>query len=122
MDQSKQERESVPKVPERAQRRRYATARKLAIVGECLVAGASLAGVAMAQQANSNMVRTQMFIKPSRCGVLFADPKIETRTRPERAHPFRRNCHQSSSETSPLRRSRNMKALKQCASFRICVE
>ncbi len=30
---------------------------KLAIVGECLVPGASLAGVAMAHQANANMVR-----------------------------------------------------------------
>ena len=57
MDQSKQEKRSVPKVPERARRRRYTTAQKLAIVRECLVPGASLAGVAMAHQANANMVR-----------------------------------------------------------------
>ena len=48
MDQSKRERRSVPKVPESARRRRYTTAQKLAIVRECLVPGASLAGVAMA--------------------------------------------------------------------------
>ena len=57
MDQSKQEKRSVPKVPESARRRRYTTAQKLAIVRECLVPGASLAGVAMAHQANANMVR-----------------------------------------------------------------
>ena len=57
MDQSKQEQRSVPKVPERARRRRHTTAQKLAIVRECLVPGASLAGVAMAHQANANMVR-----------------------------------------------------------------
>ena len=57
MDQSKQECRSVPKAPERARRRRYTTAQKLAIVHECLVPGASLAGVAMAHQANANMVR-----------------------------------------------------------------
>ena len=57
MDQSKQEKRSVPKVRERARRRRYTTAQKLAIVRECLVPGASLAGVAMAHQANANMVR-----------------------------------------------------------------
>ena len=57
MDQSKRERRSVPKAPERARRRRYTTAQKLAIVRECLVPGASLAGVAMAHQANANMVR-----------------------------------------------------------------
>ena len=57
MDQGKQEKRSVPKVPERARRRRYTTAQKLAIVRECLVPGASLAGVAMAHQANANRVR-----------------------------------------------------------------
>lgn len=57
MDQSKQERRSVSKVPEKARRRRHTTAQKLAIVRECLVPGASLAGVAMAHQANANMVR-----------------------------------------------------------------
>ena len=57
MDQSKQEQPSVPKAPERARRRRYTREQKLAIVGECLVPGASLAGVAMAHQANANMVR-----------------------------------------------------------------
>jgi len=57
MDQSKQEKRSVAKAPERTRRRRYATAQKLAIVRECLVPGASLAGVAMAHQANANMVR-----------------------------------------------------------------
>ena len=57
MDQSKRERGSVPKGPERGRRRRYTTAQKLAIVRECLVPGASLAGVAMAHQANANMVR-----------------------------------------------------------------
>ena len=58
MDQSKQERRSVSKAPEKARRRRHTTAQKLAIVRECLVPGASLAGVAMAHQANANMVRT----------------------------------------------------------------
>ena len=57
MDQSKQEKRSVPRAPERGRRRRYTTAQKLAIVRECLVPGASLAGVAMAHQANANMVR-----------------------------------------------------------------
>lgn len=57
MDQSKQEKRSVPKVLERASRRRYTTAQKVAMVHECLVPGASLAGVAMAHQANANMVR-----------------------------------------------------------------
>jgi transposase len=57
MDQSKQDKRSVPKVPERARRRRYTTAQKLAIVRECLLPGASLAGVAMRHQANANMVR-----------------------------------------------------------------
>jgi len=57
MDQSKQERRSVSKAPEKARRRRHTTAQKLAIVRECLVSGASLAGVAMAHQANANMVR-----------------------------------------------------------------
>jgi transposase len=57
MDQSKQERGSVPKAPKRGRRRRYPTAQKLAIVRECLLPGASLAGVAMAHQANANMVR-----------------------------------------------------------------
>jgi len=57
MDQSKQERRSVSKAPEKARRRRHTTAQKLAIVRECLVPGASLAGVAMAHQANANMVR-----------------------------------------------------------------
>lgn len=56
MDQSKQERRSVSKA-EKARRRRYTTAQKLAIVRECLVPGASLAGVAMAHQSNANMVR-----------------------------------------------------------------
>ncbi len=57
MDQSKQERRSVSKVPEKTRRRRHTTEQKLAIVRECLVPGASLAGVAMAHQANANMVR-----------------------------------------------------------------
>ena len=57
MDQSKQEKRSVSEAPEKTRRRRYATAQKLAIVRECLVPGASLAGVAMAHQANANMVR-----------------------------------------------------------------
>ena len=57
MDQSKQERGSVSKAPEKARRRRYTSVQKLAIVRECLVPGASLAGVAMAHQANANMVR-----------------------------------------------------------------
>ena len=62
MDQSKQEQPSVPKAPERARRRRYTREQKLAIVGECLVPGASLAGVAMAHQANANMVRKWVVI------------------------------------------------------------
>ena len=45
------------KVPERERRRRYTTAQKLAIVRECPVRGASLAGFATAHQANANMVR-----------------------------------------------------------------
>ena len=57
MDQSKRERRDVPKAPERARRRRYTAAQKLAIVRECLVPGASLAGIAMAHRANANMVR-----------------------------------------------------------------
>ena len=57
MDQSKQARGGVAKAPERGRRRRYTTAQKLAIVRECLVPGTSLAGVAMAHQANANMVR-----------------------------------------------------------------
>jgi transposase len=57
MDQSKQERRSVSKAAEKVRRRRHTTAQKLAIVRECLVPGASLAGVAMAHQANANMVR-----------------------------------------------------------------
>jgi transposase len=57
MDQSEREKRSVPKVPEKARQRRDTTAHKLAIVRECLVPGASLAGVAMAHQANANMVR-----------------------------------------------------------------
>ena len=57
MDQSKQERRSVSKATEKVRRRRHTTAQKLAIVRECLVPGASLAGVAMAHQANANMVR-----------------------------------------------------------------
>ena len=57
MDQGKQEKRSVAKVPEITRRRRYTRAQKLAIVGECLVPGASLAGVAMAHQSNANMVR-----------------------------------------------------------------
>ncbi len=57
MDQSKQERQSMSKAPEKARRRRHTVAQKLAIVRECLVPGASLAGVAMAHQANANMVR-----------------------------------------------------------------
>lgn len=57
MDQSKQERRSVSKAPEKARRRRHTTAEKLAIVRECLAPGASLAGVAMGHQANANMVR-----------------------------------------------------------------
>jgi len=57
VDQSKQERRSVSKAPEKARRRRHTTAQKLAIVRECLVPGASLAGIAMAHQANANMVR-----------------------------------------------------------------
>jgi transposase len=57
MDQSKQEQRSVPKGPARARRRRYTAAQKLAIIRECLAPGASLAGVAMAHQANANMVR-----------------------------------------------------------------
>jgi transposase len=56
MDQSKREQRSVSKAPARS-RRRYTTAQKLAIVRECLEPGASLAGVAMAHQANANMVR-----------------------------------------------------------------
>ncbi len=57
MDQSAQEQRSVAKAPQRARRRRYSKAQKLAIVRECLAPGASLAGVAMAHQANANMVR-----------------------------------------------------------------
>ena len=38
-------------------RRRYTREQKLAIVGECLQPGASLAGVALAHRANANMVR-----------------------------------------------------------------
>ncbi len=57
MDQSKQERGSVPKALEKAGAGGAAEAQKLAIVRECLVPGASLAGVAMAHQANANMVR-----------------------------------------------------------------
>jgi transposase-like protein len=57
MDQIKREQRSVPSEPKRGRRRRYTTAQKLAIVRECLVPGASLAGVAMAHQANANMVR-----------------------------------------------------------------
>jgi transposase len=57
MGQIKQEQGSVPKVPEKRRRRRHTTAQKVAIVRECLAPGASLAGVAMAHQANANMVR-----------------------------------------------------------------
>jgi len=53
MDQSKQEQRSTA----RRRRRRYTTAQKLAMVRECLEPGASLAGVALAHQANANMVR-----------------------------------------------------------------
>jgi len=38
-------------------RRRYTREQKLAIVGECLQPGASLAGIALAHRANANMVR-----------------------------------------------------------------
>jgi transposase len=57
MDQSKQEQRSASRSTARRRRRRYTTAQKLVIVRECLEPGASLAGVAMAHQANANMVR-----------------------------------------------------------------
>jgi len=57
MDQSRQEKRSVPKGPARTRRRRYTVTQKLAIIRECLAPGASLAGVAMVHQANANMVR-----------------------------------------------------------------
>src|SRR5438270_11069973 len=57
MDQIKREQRSVAREPERGRRRRYTTAQKVAIVRQCLVPRASLAGVAMAHQANANMVR-----------------------------------------------------------------
>src|SRR6059036_286302 len=49
--------ESAPEVQEKRRRRRYTTAQKLAIVRECLVPRAALAGVALAHGANANMVR-----------------------------------------------------------------
>ena len=57
MDRIEQSQESVPKGQEKRRRRRYTTAQKLAIVRECLVPRASLAGVALAHGANANMVR-----------------------------------------------------------------
>lgn len=57
MDRIEQSQERVPKDQEKRRRRRYTTAQKLAIVRECLVPRASLAGVALAHGANANMVR-----------------------------------------------------------------
>jgi transposase-like protein len=56
MDRIEQGQESVPEGQEK-RRRRYTSAQKLAIVRECLVPHASLAGVALAHGANANMVR-----------------------------------------------------------------
>jgi transposase-like protein len=57
MDRIEQGQESVPEGQEKRRRRRYTSAQKLAIVRECLVPRASLAGVALAHGANANMVR-----------------------------------------------------------------
>ena len=56
MEHNKQELGSGP-LARASRRRRYTIAQKIAIVRECLVPGASLAGVAMAHRANANMVR-----------------------------------------------------------------
>jgi transposase-like protein len=47
----------VPQAERRRSRRRHSLTEKLAIIGECLQPGASLAGVALAHGANANMVR-----------------------------------------------------------------
>ena len=57
MVQSEQAQDSERKSQEKRRRRRYTAAQKLAIVRECLVPRASLAGVALAHGANANMVR-----------------------------------------------------------------
>jgi transposase len=57
MDKSERGQVSASKSRERVTRRRYSREQKLAIIGECLRPGASLAGVALAHQANANMVR-----------------------------------------------------------------
>ena len=57
MDRIEQGQEGVPEGQEKRRRRRYTSAQKLAIVRECLVPRASLAGVALAHGANANMVR-----------------------------------------------------------------
>ncbi len=46
-----------PAPARRRPRRRHSIGQKLAIIRECLQPGASLAGVALAHQANANMVR-----------------------------------------------------------------
>ncbi len=61
----------MPRAAAKSRRRRYTTAQKLAIVRECLEPGASLAGVAMAHQANANMVR-KWVVKFQRGG--FGEP------------------------------------------------
>src|SRR4249919_3145185 len=78
MDQSKQERQSLSEAPEKIRRRRYTVAQKLAIVRECLVPGASLAGVAMAHQTNANMVRKPAVVSvPAQVGVASVTLEIE---------------------------------------------
>ena len=57
MDRIEQGQESVAESQGKRRRRRYTTAQKVAIVRECLVPRASLAGVALAHGANANMVR-----------------------------------------------------------------
>jgi len=57
MVQIEQAQDSEQKSQDKRRRRRYTAAQKLAIVRECLVPRASLAGVALAHGANANMVR-----------------------------------------------------------------
>lgn len=52
-----QQKEGALTTSRRRPRRRRPLAEKLAIIGECLQPGASLAGVALAHGANANMVR-----------------------------------------------------------------
>jgi transposase len=57
MSKASEESRSGSGTPEKRVRRRHSNAQKVAIVRQCLEPGTSLAGVALAQRINANLVR-----------------------------------------------------------------